>query len=192
MHIKTLTLLILTSLLGGCAELVIGGAATGVSIVHDRRSAGTIIDDQALELKAADLLQRDQELSRQSHINVTSYNLILLLTGETPSAELRARAEQTLRKLGNARRIHNELAIAAPSSLSSRSSDALLTARVKAALLRIKSIKGFDPTRVKVVSERGTVYLMGLVTRLEADAATEVTRGLKGVQRVVRIFEYLD
>lgn len=180
------------SLLAGCAELVVGGAATGVSLAHDRRSAGTVIDDQTIELKAADLLYQDQELSGQSHISVTCYNYVVLMTGETPTPELRARAEQALRGLDKVRRIHNELEIAAPSSMSARGSDALLTTRVKATLLNIKSIKGFDPTRVKVVSERGIVYLMGLVTRLEADAATEVTRGIKGVQRVIRIFEYID
>lgn len=181
----------ISGLLAGCAPVVVGGAATGANIVHDRRTTGTFIEDQSIEFKAYEALGKAGDLKKQSHINVTSYNLIVLLTGETPTEEYRSRAEQIVSSLPRVRRVYNELSVAAPSSLMSRSSDTVITTKVKTSLLGI-DIKGFDPTRVKVVTERGNVYLMGLVTHSEGDAAAEKTRHVGGVQRVVKLFEYLD
>lgn len=179
--------------ISGCAPLVIGAAAVGgATVVHDRRTAGTMVDDQAIETKTVAALYREPDLMKQSHINVTSYNNIVLLSGETPTEAFRTRVEEITKGIEHVRRVYNELTIAAPSSYMNRSSDSWLTTQVKAHLVEVRDIKGFDPTRVKVVSENGTVYLMGLVSRREADAAAESARQVGGVQRVVKLFEYTD
>jgi len=178
------------ALLGGCAEAVVGGAVAGAAVVHDRRTPGTVIDDQLIELRWLHEYYSDAELKKQTHISATSFNGVVLLTGEAPTEALRARAEAIARRLPKVRRVHNEIRIAAPSSLAQRSSDALITAKVKTALFKVK-LKGFDPTRVNVTTSNGTVYLQGLVTRAEADAVVEQVRRVKGVQRVVKVFEYI-
>ncbi len=177
--------------LNGCAPVVVGGAAAGANVAHDRRTTGTFIEDQSIELKAYSALGDAGDLKKQSHINVTSYNLIVLLTGETPTEAYRYEAQDVVSRIDRVRRVHNELSVAAPSSLMSRSSDTVITTKVKTSLFGVK-LEGFDPTRVKVVTERGNVYLMGLVTRAEGDAAAEQARNIGGVQRVVKLFEYYD
>src|SRR3990172_6517970 len=173
---------------GGAAVLATG-AATGVAVVHDQRSTGAIIDDQSIEIKATGSLTSDRQIFKETHINVTSYNGMVLVTGEAPTEELRNRVIDIVRKIDRVKRVYNEVKIAAPSSLVARSSDSLITGKVKGRLL---GTKGFDSTRVKVVTEAGVVYLLGLVTRAEADIATEAARQTDGVQRVVKIFEYVD
>ena len=191
--IPLLALSALATIQQGCAPaVVVGGAAATASIVHDRRTAGTILEDQAIELKALDLIRKDPELGKQAHINVTSYNMIVLLSGETPTEAMRARAEQIVRGIEKVRRVYNELTVAAPSSMMTRSSDSLITAQVKTALFGTRDLPGFNPNHVKVVTENGTVYLMGLVRRAEGNAAAEAARQVKGVQRVVKLFEYID
>lgn len=188
-----LTLVLLGSLsLSGCAAIAVGGVATGAAVAHDRRTTGTMIEDQNIEIKAASALAKDPELKSRAHLNVTSYNLVVLLSGEAPSEELKVRAGRIVRGIERVKRVHNEVVVAAPSSMMTRSSDTMITARVKTALLGIKGFEDFDGTRVKVVTENGTVFLMGLVRRAEADAATEAARTVGGVQRVVKLFEYLD
>lgn len=177
------------ALLGGCVAAVGAGAVTGAAVAHDRRTTGTFVDDNLIELKAMGALQTDKELWNYSHLNVTSYNNIVLLTGESPSEALRQRAAQTVANLQKVRKVHNEVVVAAPSSMVSRSGDTVITGKVKTALINKDDV---DATRIKVVTENGVVYLMGLVTQAEADTATEVTRRVGGVQRVVRIFEYID
>ena len=188
-----LTALILSSpLLSSCVPLVlVGGAATTASVVHDRRTTGTIVEDQAIELRIKSALRKDEEIADQTHINVTSYNAIVLLSGEAPSQTLRTRAGGIARGDKQARRVHNEIQIAAPSSAMTRSSDSWITTKTKTSLVGL-DIKGFDPTRVKVVSENGTVFLMGMVYRKEADAIVARTQQVTGVQRIVKLFEYLD
>jgi len=175
--------------LTGCVPLMVAGAATGVAMVHDQRTAGAVIDDQGIEIKAAASLRADAQLRDEAHLNVTSYNGIVLVTGEAPTADLRERVTDIVRNIDKVRTVHNEVIVAAPSSLMARSSDTLLTGKVKARLL---GTKGFDSTRVKVVSSGGVVYLMGLVTRDEDEIATEMARTTDGVQRVVKIFEYVN
>jgi osmotically-inducible protein OsmY len=177
--------------LSGCAPVVVGGAATTASVAHDRRTSGSVIEDQAIELRIYNRLSEDAEINQQAHINVTSYDGIVLLSGEAPGEALRARAGQIARDAEKVRRVHNEIKIAAPSSMMTRSSDSWITAKVKSSLFGVK-IEGFDPTRVKVVTENGTVFLMGLVTHAEGSAATDQARGVTGVQRIVKLFEYLD
>ncbi len=177
--------------LSGCAGLLVGGAATGVSMVHDRRTAGAIVDDQTLELKLYDTL--NQQLPPGNRISVTSYNGAILLTGEVVSEAARQRADAIARGFNPppVRMVHNELVIGAPSPLSVQSNDALLTTKVKTALFQINTIADFDPSRVKVVTERGVVYLLGLVRPAEADAAANVASQVSGVRQVVTLFEYI-
>jgi osmotically-inducible protein OsmY len=176
-------------LLQGCAPAVVGGAATGASVAYDRRTTGTVIDDQGIEFKAAYALFNNKEIYDQSHINVTSYNGVVLLTGETPSESLKQKVTAEVKKIPKVRRIHNELAIAAPSALPSRSSDGWITSKVKAKMTTDERI---DPFHVKVVTERGIVYLMGMISRAEADHAVNLVKNTAGVQRVVKVFEYID
>lgn len=176
--------------LSGCAALVVGGAVgTGAAVAHDRRTTGTVVEDQSIETKARRAISGDTNLRRQSHINITSYNMNVLLSGETPSEAMRARAGELVRNVGKVRNVYNELTVAAPSSHMVRSSDTWITTKVKANLFGVK-VKGFDPTRVKVITENGTVFLLGLVSRPEGDAAAESARQITGVQRVVKLFEY--
>jgi len=186
------TLLLCTALvaLQGCTAAVVGtGVGTGTAMAYDRRTAGTVLDDQIIELKAWNALEEDQELSSQSHISVTSFNNVVLLTGETPSEALRERAEAIVRGVPKVRHVHNELTLSAPSAILSRSGDTWITSKVKSAMLATEGVPG---TRIKVVTANGTVYLMGLVTREEAEAATETVRRIGGVQRVVKLFEYIE
>ncbi|MBI3345171.1 MAG: BON domain-containing protein [Gammaproteobacteria bacterium] len=177
------------ALLQGCAAVVVGGAATGIAVAHDRRTADTIVDDETIEVKAMGALNADKEIRDQTHLNVTSYNNVVLMTGETPTQQLGQRAYKIVSGLDKVKKVHNETVVAAPSSFGSRSNDALLTSKVKA---RMIATKGFDSTLVKVVSERGTVYLLGLVTQAEGKLAGEIARQTEGVQKVVKLFEYQD
>ncbi|WP_455234409.1 BON domain-containing protein [Thiogranum longum] len=185
-------LVLVNPLLNGCVPVVlVGGAAATASVVHDRRTTGSIVEDEAIEIRIKTALRQDEEIAEQTHINVTSYNGIVLLSGEAPSQSLSTRAGAIARNDKQARRVHNELKIAAPSSAMTRSSDAWITTKVKSSLVGL-DIKGFDPSRIKVVTENGTVYLMGMVYHREADAAVAQTQQVKGVQRIVKLFEYLD
>lgn len=189
-HKAFLIIGLLTSvLLSGCAAVAVGGATTGVAIVHDRRTAGTVIDDQTIEFKALKVLYGDDNFRINTHINATCYNGILLLTGEAPTKSLRNQVSQTLRRIPNIRKIHNEILLAAPSALVSRSSDAYVTSKAKVALFQLNSIQGFDPTRVKVITENGTVYLLGLLKQHEINPVIETIRRVGGVQRVIKLFE---
>lgn len=177
-------------LLQGCAGVLLGaGAATTAVVANDRRTTGTMMDDETIEWKARAALGRNEKLWNESHISVTSFNNVVLLTGETPNEEMRAEATRLVREVDKVRGVHNELQVAAPSAMLSRSSDTYITSKVKTSLLADGEVPG---SRIKVVTDAGTVYLMGLVTRGEADAATEVTRQVGGVQRVVKLFEYID
>lgn len=185
--IATLIISIVVSvLLHGCATTAVGGTAAGVAVVHDRRTAGTVVDDEVIELKIFAAIRRDQELSKQVHVNVTSYNGAALLTGEAPSAALRAEVGRITAQTQKVREVHNEITIAAPSSMLVRSSDSVITSKIKTRML---AEKNFDPLRIKVVTENGIVYLMGIVTPREADIATAISRRTGGVQRVVKLFE---
>jgi osmotically-inducible protein OsmY len=185
-------LVLVNPLLNGCVPVVlVGGAAATASVVHDRRTTGSIVEDQAIEMRIKTALRKDEEIAEQTHINVTSYNGIVLLSGEAPSQSLSTRAGGIARNEKQVRRVHNELKIAAPSSAMTRSSDSWITTKVKSSLVGL-DIKGFDPSRIKVVTENGTVYLMGMVYHGEADAAVAQTQQVKGVQRIVKLFEYLD
>lgn len=178
-------------LLNGCIGILVGGAATGLSVAHDRRTTGTVVDDQTIELKLHSAL--DQQLPPENHINITVYNGAVLLSGEIATAQTRQQVDRIARSIEPpVREVYNELVVGPPSALSSRSNDTLLTTQVKAALLRINDIPDFDPTRVKVVTEREVVYLLGLVRPREAEAAADVASQVSGVRQVVTLFEYIN
>lgn len=174
--------------LSACAPLVVGGAmGTGVLVATDRRTSGAQLEDQGIELKAASRL--GDQFGDRARVIVTSFNRRVLLTGDVPSAADKAAAERTVAAVDNVKVIVNELGIQSSPSLTARSADALVTARVKAAMIDAKDLQA---NTVKVVTERGTTYLMGLVTQREADRATDITRSISGVQRVVRVFEVIS
>lgn len=174
-------------LLGGCAAAVIGGAAaTGALVTQDRRTVGTITEDQGIELKAA---QRLNERLGSSHINTTSYNRLVMLSGEVPDAAAKEEADRIVRGIENVRGTYNELQVAGNSSLTARTNDSYLTSKVKA---RFVDAQKFNALHVKVVTESNVVYLLGLVRRAEAAEAATIASTTGGVQKVVRLFEYLD
>jgi osmotically-inducible protein OsmY len=181
-----------TSLLYGCAAAVVGGAATGATAAHDRRTIGTFIDDEGIELKARLAIFDDKELNSHIHINIISINGVVLLVGQAPTEAERQKAAELTIAIPKVRLVHNEMTVAAPNSYMTRSSDSLITAKVKTSLFNIKELKEFDPTRVKVVTENSIVYLMGILTHTEADAVTDVARQVGGVQKIVKLFEYID
>ena len=178
---------LMASTLEGCAGLAIGGAATTVGLVNDRRTTGTLIEDQAIELKARRALHEQKELNSQTHISVTSYNTVVLVSGEAPTEEMRNLVIDTVRNVEKVRHVYDEVSIAGPSSLLSRSADSLVTAKVKT---RILTIKDFNGMRVKVVTENGVVYLMGLLDKEESDIVANAARKVGGVQKVVKLFEH--
>lgn len=188
---KPALVVMLAAQLAGCGAFVVGGAAAGAVAAHDRRSVGTVIDDQGIQFAAYGRFNEHPVLRDNSHINVNSYNGAVLLSGEVPSAEAGQLAERLVGDLENVRQVHNELVVGQPSTIGERSTDTLLTTRAKAALFGIESLPDFDATRVKVVTERGVVYLMGLLHPQEADAVVERVRRVNGVQKVVTLFEYL-
>lgn len=174
--------------LSGCAALIVGGAVVGGSLLAtDRRSSGTQLDDQAIEFKANSRI-RDL-LGDRGHVNATSYNRLLLLTGEVPTETDRTNLEQALSRIDNVKSVVNELAAMTASSLSQRSNDALITTKVKATLVDAGDISS---NAFKVFTERGIVYLMGRVTEREADRASDLTRSISGVQKVVRVLEIVS
>ena len=182
---RSATLVALASAaLSGCAALIVGGAVGTALMVSDRRTSGVQIEDQAIELKA--LTRIRETVGERGHISATSYSRTLLLTGEVASEADRTALEQSLSRIENLRSTVNELAVMGSSSMASRSSDTVITSRVKASYLDAKDLQA---NAIKVVTERGTVYLMGRVTEREASRATELARGISGVQKVVRVFE---
>jgi osmotically-inducible protein OsmY len=175
------------TVLPACAPLVVGGVAVGGTMMAiDRRTSGNQVEDQAIELKAP--AQITAAIGDKGHINLTSYNRVVLITGEVPTEAERLAAEQAVARMEGVRSVVNELAVTANSSFSTRSSDSYITGVVKAALLDAKDLQS---NAFKVVTESGVVYLMGRVTEREATRATEIARAQSGVKKVVRVFEIL-
>lgn len=187
--LPVIVILSITTLIQGCAGVVVGGAAATATAVHDRRTLGVFVEDQSIEFKAAEAIAEDKAISANSRINVTSYNMVALITGQTENQAMKARAEQLVTNVDRVRRVVNELEIGSTASLGERTRSAALVAEIKFKLTGI-DLPDFDPLRVKVVVERGTVYLMGLLTQAEADAVADMVRHISGVRRVVKVFEY--
>lgn len=180
----SLAVVLLGSVLSACAPLVIGGAMTTAMVASDRRTSGAQLEDQGIELRAANRL-RDAMRDR-GNVSVTSYNRQVLITGEVGTAQDKALVEQTIAGVENVRSVVNELGVMGATSLTQRSADALVTGRIKATMIDARDVPA---TAFKVVTTRGTVYLMGRVTQNEADRATIIARNTQGVQRVVRLLE---
>lgn len=179
--------LLLSSLLGACTPLVVGSVGTGVMLATDRRTSGTQVEDQRIEL-AAQVRMRELFEGR-SRVDVTSYNRRVLLTGQVRNESDRSQALKALRAIENVKEVVDELSLGEPVSASAMAADAVTTARVKAAFL---DAIGLDARSIKVVTEQGTVYLMGRVTLHESQWASEIARTVTGVKRVVRVFETLS
>ena len=173
--------------LSACAPLVVGGAVVGGLSATDRRTTGSQVEDEGIELKVASALR--QSIGNRIHANVTSYNRQVLLSGEVASQAEKERAEKLAVSQDNVNSVVNDLAVIPPSSLTQRAKDTVITSQVKAAFLDAKDLQS---NAIKVVTERGQVYLMGRVTAREAKRATDIARGIGGVTKVVRIFEEIS
>ena len=177
----------LVPLLQGCVPVVVGaGAGAAVLVATDRRTSGAYLEDETIENKAQSRI--NDKYKDAVHINATSYNRTVLLTGEVATAEVKADVEKITAEVANVKSVVNEVQIAAITSMSARTNDSYLTSKVKA---RFVDANKFSANHVKVVSEAGTVFLLGMVTRKEGDDATEIARTTGGVNKVVKLFEYV-
>jgi len=183
-----LACLLLTQLQGCAAPILVAGAAGGATLASDKRSTRSMVDDQVIETKTKDKIYADAEIAKKIHINITSYNGVVLLTGETLSKSLRTHAINITRHIDNVRRVHNEIRVADLTGFSSRTNDGWITSKVKTQML---ATKGFKSAQIKVTTEAGTVYIMGLVTKEAGNQAAEIARNVSGVKRVVKLFEYI-
>jgi osmotically-inducible protein OsmY len=183
--LKLFLSLILVGQLSACVPVVVGGAAAGGAMVSDRRTSGIYVEDENIELKALKMIETS--IGSTVHINVTSYNRNVLLTGEAPSAQVKSKAETMIKNITNIRGITNEIVVGEKSTISSRSNDAYLTTKVKTQFVTENK---FSANFVKVVTENNVVYLLGIVTKPEADAAAEIASNTNGVSKVVKLFEY--
>ncbi|WP_292986667.1 BON domain-containing protein [Nitrosomonas sp.] len=188
---KWLFLVIFLPLIMSCAPMVAvgvgAGAGTGAIVSEDRRTSGMFIEDESIELKSSRRIY--EQLGNQVHINVTSFNRIVLLTGEAPSETMKEEAATLARSIQNVRNVINEITIGEKSSLASRSKDTFITSKVKS---RFLASRKFQINHIKIVTEKGIVFLLGMVKRDEADSAAEIARSTSGVSKVVRVFEYID
>ena len=183
---KALICAALLTTLSGCVEMVVGSAVMGAVATADRRTLGAQTEDKSIAVKAE--LRVPKVAGDNGHVNIASFNRRVLLTGEVPDATIKAAVEREVRAIEGVQSVVNELEISGPASYTSRSSDALITTKVKASLVDMKTISA---TSFKVVTERGTVYMMGRVTQREGQVAADVTRGVSGVLKVVKNFEYI-
>ena len=185
------TRLTLVACLGGtltaCVPVIMGGAVMGGLVATDRRTSGAQLEDEGIELRSASRIR--DNLGDRVHVNVNSYNRRVLLSGEVPNLQDKQLVEQVVSRVDNVQSVVNELAVLGNATLTQRSSDVLVTGRVRASFVDARDLYA---NAFKVVTERGTTYLMGRVTQREADRATEITRGTSGVQKVVRVFEIIS
>lgn len=180
-------ILSISTQLSGCVAAVAGGAAAGGAVALDRRTAGIYVEDENIEIKASQQIRKT--LGEEAHVNVTSYNLNVLLTGEVPNQEAKAEAENIVKAIENVKNITNEIVIGPKSTISDRANDTYLTSVVKGNFV---AEKNFAANSVKIVTEASVVYLMGIVTTKEANLATEIARTTNGVAKVVKVFEYTN
>ena len=179
--------LLTCQLLGGCVPLVVGGAVMGGMVAVDRRTSGTQLEDQGIELKSINRVH--EATGARGHVSVTSYNRVVLLTGEVANEADRLAAEAAARQVDNVRSVVNELAVMEVTAVGSRSNDLVLTGKIKASFVDAADL---HTNALKVVTERAVVHLMGRVTEREAGRATDVARGVSGVKKVVRVFEIIS
>jgi len=185
--VKALGALLLVSTLGACAPLMIAGVAGTAMVASDRRTSGAQLEDESIELRAQARIR--DNLGERVHVNVTSFNRQVLLTGEVTAEKDRQAVVQLVERIENVKAVVNELAVMPLSNLTERSNDLLIVAKVKASFVDSRDLFA---NAFKVVTERGTVYLMGRVTQREANSATQLTRNVSGVNKVVRLFEIIS
>jgi osmotically-inducible protein OsmY len=185
--VATIVLSAVLFVASGCAPLIIGGAVTAVALAEDRRTSGVFVDDENIENRA--LLKVKSRFGSQVHVNITSYNRHVLISGEAASEAVKRGVEDEVQSVAGVKRVHNEMAITSQAGVLAVSNDTRLTTIVKTRFLEANR---FQSNHVKVVTEASVVYLMGIVRRSEADAATQLASTTSGVVRVVRLFEYLD
>ncbi len=186
-HLAVPLLLALSLLLSGCPAVMVTGAGAGVMAAEDRRTLGTMTEDQGIELRTSSRVS--ERHSDRVHLNVTSFNRMVLLTGEVPDDKVRQDIERIARTVENVRGVTNELVVGVPSTLSNRANDSYVTSKIKT---RFVDAQRFNALHVKVVTENSVAYLLGLVKRQEAKDAIELARTTEGVKKVVTVFEYLD
>ena len=172
--------------LQGCVGIMVGGAVVGTLAATDRRTLGAQTEDKAILVKGESRIPK--VVGESGHVNVASFNRKILLTGEVPNEAAKAAAEQEAAAIEGVQSVVNELIVAGASSFTSRSSDTVITGKVKASFVDEKNLSA---NSIKVVTERGVVYLMGRVTQGEGNLAAEITRGVSGVAKVVKVFEYI-
>ena len=177
----------LAAQLSACVPVIVGGAAAGGAVAADRRTSGIYVEDENIELKA--VKHMETSLGETAHVNVTSYNRNVLLTGEVPDEAAKASAEAFVKSIQNVRGITNEITIGPKTSISSRSNDTYLTSKVKT---KFVTENQFPANVVKIVTENSVVYLLGIVNKTEGDAAAEIARNTDGVDKVVKVFEYTN
>lgn len=175
--------------LQACGPIIVVGAATGVMMSNDRRSAGTIIDDKGIELKIGNRIGFDKALADKVHVSANAFNKTVLLTGEVPSEELRDQIVAFAGSTDGVKQVYNALDISLPTEYKSRNFDTWLTSKVKSKMF---GRKDFEAVHIKVVSENAVVYLMGMVNQTEADTAAQIASEIEGVKRVVKVFEYIE
>ncbi len=175
-------------LLHGCAApVIVAGGATAGAAAADRRTTGSLVEDQKIELAIGKAIYTNEQLKKRVHVNVTSYNGVVLLTGETPTGNMQNAVINLARQVENVRRIHNEILVTQPIAQLARNQDAWITTKLKARLIATKGVNSFN---VKVTTSNKIVYLMGQVSKGEGNIAAEVARNIDGVQQVIKLFEY--
>lgn len=179
-------------LLSGCAAVVVGGATTAAVVTTDRRSTGTVIDDQTIEVRVVDHLYSSPDIDKGDHIKVEVYEGVVLLVGEVRDEDKKRTASRLAGEVEFVKRVVNELDVGTRATTGERLDNTWLSTRVNASLVKNNPVPGFDATRIKVVSSRNKVFLMGRVTREEGDAVAEVARKVPGVEKVVKVFSYSD
>ncbi|OAI93337.1 BON domain-containing protein [Pseudomonas putida] len=188
-HLGLMALTLCLSL-SGCSSVITASREAPIDDDRGTRTLGSKIDDSLIETKVAvNVAKASPDLDKNSHIVVSSYNGVVLLAGQTPRADLKSLAEQTAGQVQKVKKVHNELQVLQPSSLLARNNDAWLTAKIKTQMLTDPNIPA---TRIKVITENGIVYMLGLLTQAEANRATNLVQGVSGVQKIVKLFEYID
>ncbi len=185
---RALIVLSTVVLLQGCAAAIVAGTASAVTSANDRRTIGSQIDDNNIEIKASIAFSEVEHLEKFAHINAISVNGIVLLVGQVPNPEMKNEAQRTIEGVAGIRKIHNQIRIGSNIGVTTQTHDSWLTSKVKAQLLTAKNISS---NNIKVVTENAEVFLMGLVSEQEANQAVNITRNVSGVERVIKVFEYM-
>ena len=181
-------LVVLSFCLTGCTGLIVAGAATGAVASQDRRTLPTQLEDQNIELKSINALFEDDEIWQDTNIDIVSFNNIVLLLGQAPTAELKQKATSAIKKIAKVSKVHNQIRIAAPISFFASRNDEYITSKVKTSMLFSDD---FPSSKITVITENSEVFLMGLVTQKEADKAVDIARNTSGVTKVIKVFEYV-